>query len=300
MNIPSHKTSTKERPKKDGWDILDILLKGVLAVGVSGAATFYSITADQRAEDNRQAENARAAEDRNAQTLIQMVNARESADADLRARMFQTLMQHYFNREDIESQIVVLELIGLNFRDSMQIKPMFEQIDRKLAHDDSAAGSLHRKLLRNAARTIISDQLHQIERAKDGYVCRSKGVPLGAIWEPDCLPGTKLALVTVAEDKVSIRPITDGDSNSNNTSSNTNDTNDQAQAFDVTYFDMPMVDFTVYPDAELKYAVVLTGVDAKSRTADLALAVLPTAIFNSQHNSYQFDALLYQYLPTKE
>ncbi|MDX2507824.1 MAG: hypothetical protein QNL62_25565 [Gammaproteobacteria bacterium] len=280
--------------KKDIWDIIDIFLKGVLAVVVSGALTYYSINADdraaaiQKAENRRaaasqKAENERAEQNRKAQTLIQMVNARESAESDLRAKMFQTLMQHYFSRDDIESQIVVLELIGLNFRDSMQIKPMFEQLDRQLRREDDSKTERLRELLRDAASAIIKDQLRQIKRAKDGYVCRSPTLDEGEPWTPpdDCNFSRKLTLSKVAKDYVEITPP-----------------GADAEPFTVTYYDMPMVDFTHEPN--IKYAVVLIDTDPKEKKATLGLSVLPTAIFNSQVNSYQFDALLFHYLPQKD
>jgi hypothetical protein len=37
-----------DRKKKDVWDILDIIAKGVLAIAVSGGIAFYGIVVDER------------------------------------------------------------------------------------------------------------------------------------------------------------------------------------------------------------------------------------------------------------
>ena len=131
-----------ERTKKDFWDIVEVVGKSVLAIDVTGGIAFYGIVVESRLKEEERARADLAAANREAQTLIQLVNARESATANLRAQMFKTLLETFFDPKSAESQIVVLELIGLNFRDSIQIKPMcFQFVEAQVLRDPGHAGN---------------------------------------------------------------------------------------------------------------------------------------------------------------
>ena len=112
------------------------LIGTLVTVLIPTSFAFYQWTSGKAATERvRITEKQRAAQkswERKQETMIQLINAREAADTDLRARMFNSLLQHYFKQRDYRTQIAILELIGLNFRDSVQIKPMFEMLDADL------------------------------------------------------------------------------------------------------------------------------------------------------------------------
>jgi hypothetical protein len=275
--VSSSKNGGKK--EKDRWDKADVLLKGLLAVAVSGGITFFGICAEssrtERAETRQQAE-----------TLIQLMNARESAHSSLRSNMFDTLMQLYFDREDDASQIVALEVIGLNFRDALQIKPLFESLDRRLAVSDPTNS---RETLRDAARNIIRDQLGQIELAKDGHVCKAEITKGGRAVSPECGPWLALRLLDVTEDEIRIQ-------------ANTRDRRlveniEEGEDFGVSYFDMPMVDYThvALGGEPLQYSIVLIKPKPESRTAEIALAILPTRSYRA-NSPYEFSEMVGDFL----
>jgi regulator of replication initiation timing len=268
---------TDERRPKDIWDKIDVIAKGILAVTVPAVIAFYSITLEQ---NRAKAEEA----DRQARTIVQLANARETETANLRSKMFETLLQHYFEKQDDETRIVVLELIGLNFRDAIQIKPLFERLDRELTHKPVNA----REMLRDASHRIIQDQLEQVRMSKDGHVCYVE-LTGKERKNPDCMPILSIALNSVGEDVISIN------TNTKNGKLLNGDESQAGDSFKVSYFDMPMVDFSTIEDISLRYSVVLLKADPTSSKATIAIAVLPTAAISKQ-SSYAFDELLNNYV----
>ena len=256
--------------KKDWWDRFDIVAKGIIALFVSGGLTYYGMVIDGRRAD---AEN----EDRQARTLVQLVSAREQAATDLRARMFDTLLQNYFSKEDPLSRIVALELIGLNFKNTIQIKPLFEQLNRQFIEIETDEARRGIQMLRRAAKRLIKDQLIQIGLAEEGMVTRET-LPVGGEL-PGLISGVRMLVHSLDED--GIRILVERD--------------DVQSSFHVTYYDMPLVDFSVDDDSGLKYAVVLEEARPGVQEADIAIAVLPQESFSAQ-NTYRFDELLSRFI----
>lgn len=298
--------------QKDIWDKVDIIVKGLSAILVSGFIGFYAVFVQEanrleetaRQEANRIEETKRQEENRKVQTLIQLINSREESDADLRGRMFDTLLKNFFNKGDPESQIVALEMIGLNFRNTLQIKPMFNQLDRQLTRDllenpENQTLSQQRAMLRKAARAIIRDQLTQIDIANDGDVCQLKlnfftdKVPKFA----DCFASHAFRLVYTGSDSVRIQaykpPEIDLNLNPQQQVPDQNNMVPQGGSFSVTYYDMPMSDYTQLSGGALYYSLVL--LDVKNGEAELAVAVLPPIDYSSR-KAYQFDQMVDEWI----
>ena len=319
-----------EPSKKDIWDKIDIVAKGILAIVVSAGLAYYTSVVQ---EDNRQAQfqiqrqdqnfrfdqqekNRRAQfesqqEDRKAETLIRLVSSREASDSSLRSRMFDTLLKSFLNENETQSQIVALQMIGLNFRDTLQIKPMFEHIDRQLDEEftkdcNNPENVALKRRLHSAARTIIKDQLLQIELSEEGYVCQISldyGAQAKRI-DSDCVLNLAFELVDpdpahppscsdqVLPDTVRVQAF---EKNFDKAKKYPDDESKhwvrQGRPFNVSYFDMPMVDYTRLGGA--RYSLVL--LDINDRGAELALALLPPDDFSSR-NAYLFDQLLSQYI----
>lgn len=293
-----------ETSKKDAWDKADIIAKGLAAIVVSGVIAFYTIFVQ---EENRLQLSKNQEENRKVQTLIQLINSREASDSNMRGKMFDTLLNNFFNKGDPESQIVALEMIGLNFRNTLQIKPMFNQLDRQLVKDSKAdpGNETHaelRALLRKAARAIIRDQLNQIEIASGGNVCKLK-LSFGTELEPKfakCFSSHAFKLVDSSSDSVRIQaykaPEIDLSLTDQAEIEKQNKWIPQGASFSVTYFDMPMTDYTQLPDGSLYYSLVLlNSKDGESGEAEVAVAVLPPVDYSSG-KAYQFDQLVDEWI----
>ena len=121
----------KVNSTKDRWDKLDVIFKAFAGILISGAIAFYGIKST-----TKQTEIAES--NRRAQILVQTMNHRETSASQMRAQMFKTLMEHYFKEKDDENtQIIILELIGLNFQDHIHLKPLFKGLDTKLTKNSS-------------------------------------------------------------------------------------------------------------------------------------------------------------------
>lgn len=260
---------------------------GTVAVGllVTGGIQWYGMRNEQAARD-------RSESTQQAQVAIQLANARERALSDLRAQMFNALLQNYFKQATERERIAILELIGLNFRDAVQIKPMFELLDAQLRTRKGAADTAPlRRELRRAVRLITQDQLNQIRQAREGAVCRMT-LRVGRPDTPECFPRLTIRLEAVDQSRIQVRTNSLGGALLAETDLEAGD------RFEVTYFDMPMVDYTAVvssgPEPWL-YSVVLLEANPAKKTAEVALALLPVSAVGAQHR-YAFDELLARYL----
>ena len=73
---------------------------------------------------------------------IQLINAREKANNDLRASMFKTLIEFYQKDPNEMSAVLLLELVGLNFKDTVLLKPVFEKLYEDEAKSEGQRGRL--------------------------------------------------------------------------------------------------------------------------------------------------------------
>ena len=286
-----------ERSDKDLWDKFETIFKTFIVLLVTTGIGIYTFRVSENnrqeqaqiQEKNRNMQIELQEDNRAAQTLIQMMNARETAMSSLRTSMFSALLDHFLKEDDVESQIVMLEMIGLNFHDSIQIKPMFERLDRKLDNDSNPSFTL-RVLLRDAARTIIYNQLGQIQLTDDGNFCKFS-LHKGESINPECLNQLELKLIDVLDDHILVRTNTkDGQFVDFKKLRETDEGEIDPTAsdfFSVTYFDMPMIDYTqVNSDVPIRYSVVLLEVEPDKAT--IAVSMLPTADFSAD-NRYLFD-----------
>ena len=301
---------TDEPRRKDFWDKLDIVVKGFLGVVVTGIVTAFGFYLNHQ-QNAINVENSKIEEDnRQARTLVQLVNSRETAMVQLRSEMFKSLLDKYLTGEDLESKIAVLEMIGLNFRDAIQIKPLFEHLDQQLprspdnhaakkiagrgtaetsAHFETASGATApapRTKLRNAAGRVIKDQLDQVRMTEDGAVCEMTLIEREDATLVPCLANLKLLLSEVNDRGIRIRPES-GSANFHMEARLTK------EGFFVSYFDMPMVDFTSmdFGFGKIRYSVVLREASVKDGSATIAVAVLPATALTKQ-NAYLFDELV--------
>ncbi|MBT8438502.1 MAG: hypothetical protein KJO91_02160, partial [Gammaproteobacteria bacterium] len=136
--------------------ISSFLVTIVVTGGLTLFGTYYERQMSIEAEKSRKAE-----------MTIQLINAREKANNDLRASMFKTLIDFYQKDPNEMSSVLLLELVGLNFKDTVLLKPVFEKLYR-----DEMSSVEQKKALRSASRKIVSDQLVAIGQARDGQVCR--------------------------------------------------------------------------------------------------------------------------------
>ncbi|MCI0569544.1 MAG: hypothetical protein L0Y66_02220 [Myxococcaceae bacterium] len=240
------------------WRVLDLLVKGLAAVLISGAITLYGIRSDDRqartSEENRKAQFKLSEKNRQATVLVETIRSRETAAADMRAKMFGTLLEHYFGNpgNDSESRVAILEMIGHNFEEDLNLKPLFLQLEKELLKKNPG----HQGALRAAARNVRQDELEKIIGA-GGEVCRLR-LSIGQQSTGDCVAPVEVKLLDVAEDHIGVSstPLEEG-------------------RRVVTYYDLPLMNNRRL--GELRYALVLEETDAKGGEATLLVVRLPHA-----------------------
>lgn len=106
-----------EPKPRDVWDKLDIVLKGLLPVAVAAVGYFGTsyLSSQQRAESTRQFYTSLQAQ-------------RETADGNLRKEMFSYVIGNFLGKveDDPQKRVVGLEMLALNFHDSFDLLPLFE------------------------------------------------------------------------------------------------------------------------------------------------------------------------------
>lgn len=254
---------------------------------ISGLATVllgvYARWSEERAQERaRSAEKTRVA--------IDLVNAREKASTELRAKMFESLLQNYFRDAGELEQITILSMIALNFRDAVQIRPMLELLNYRISQNaDEEKRTQLRNDLRRAARLVIKDQLEQIRMSKDGEVFYQT-IAVSDSVRVHCGPDTSLRLVEIKDDFTV------------NLQATRHDGSTTEKPFDVSYLDMPMVDYKIVRSSAAepwRYAVVLQDISLERKSADIAIACLPVSQVGPERR-YAFDELLEKYLfPTE-
>jgi len=253
---------------KDHWDKIGILLQPLGGLLTATAVAYVGLMGSRVLEE-------RQSSDSNSRLYSELMSRREEAESTLRKDVLGAILQEYLQAgpADLDAKVLQLELLSNNFHESLDLRPLFHDLQRKLLKLP-AAPDRNELLARieSLAREVTSKQLFTLQ----GRGARFSGlvdleavdaagagsVPLTA--EPQKLQiGTEtctLAVLVRSVDRATktlrVRLETNecGDATATNlkTATNLNTT------FDVGYFDFPIIDNTRLPN-NWRCAVVLTN-----------------------------------------
>jgi hypothetical protein len=96
-------------------------------------STAFQQSANERSRKEIAAANERASADNRARLYTELLQKREDADAGVRRDVFNKLVDKYMVQSDLDSRLVMLELLALNFHESLTLSPLFWQLDRHIA-----------------------------------------------------------------------------------------------------------------------------------------------------------------------
>jgi hypothetical protein len=259
---------------KDFWDKAGVLLHPVgglltaLAVAVVGMKGSQVLDRRQAAETN-------------ARLYSELMSRREESESNLRKDMFAEILKPLLNPSagDLDARVLQLELLAYNFHDSLNLKPMFIDLQRRLvASNDPARGAYLDRVTR-VAREITAKQIFSLEGHGDSFR-RSVdleefdrtgrfGVALEA--ETVDVAGTRcqvgLRILDVDRRlqqlrlRLEVRPAEDTPGQA-----------DTRAIFDVGFFDLPLIDNTRLANG-LLCAVTLSAFTKES--ADLTTVCFP-------------------------
>jgi hypothetical protein len=128
--------------------------------------------------------NQRQQDDTNKRLYAEMMGRREEADSNLRKDMFNSILATFMakdpngkvsSEELIRQQILSLELLAANFNDSLDIGPLFKDVQRRIALEERKTNAELRARLETVAQQVIEHQLTVVSDV--GSVERGATVP---------------------------------------------------------------------------------------------------------------------------
>ena len=112
--------------------------------------------------------NERQQIDNNVRLYAEMMGRREEADSNLRKDMFNSILTTFMARdpngrlsdaEQIRQQILSLELLAYNFHESLDIGPLFKDVERRIRLNREDADPELQQRLESVALQVIEHQL---------------------------------------------------------------------------------------------------------------------------------------------
>jgi hypothetical protein len=139
------------------WLIEKLTLPLVLAA----ITIFFQWNANQRSRDEIDAADQRAKTESRTRLYTELLHKREDADTAVRRAVFDKLMDSYLSPapKDLDDKLVALELLAVNFHDSLNLSPLFWQIDRQITSLGNRADPLLREHLTRVSQGVKDRQM---------------------------------------------------------------------------------------------------------------------------------------------
>jgi hypothetical protein len=147
-----------EKKHKDLWDKAAILLAPIGGLLTAFAVAFVGMKGSQLLE-------RRQSLDTNARLYSELMSRREEAEASLRKDMFQSIITSFLTptTDGLSARVLNLELLAYNFHDSLNLKPLFLEVQRQLRRSSDPEKADYLARLNRVAREISAKQLFALE-----------------------------------------------------------------------------------------------------------------------------------------
>ncbi len=110
---------------------------------------------------------ARQATEARLRLYTELLSKREEMDTGVRRGVFDKVLESYLKpgSEDLEQKLVALELLALNFHDSLNLSPLFWQLERQTGRSSAPAAQkgFWREQLERIARKVKDRQVEVLE-----------------------------------------------------------------------------------------------------------------------------------------
>ena len=139
--------STEDK-QRDIWDYIEILGRPIsafftaLAIALIGyfgqlALSDRESKLNERLLVQQQEETKRAAQEQNYRLYTELMSRREVTESDLRKDMFAAILSDFFKKadhdnKDISGRLLKLEMLALNFGESLSLSPLFLEMDEDI------------------------------------------------------------------------------------------------------------------------------------------------------------------------
>src|SRR5262245_22843612 len=240
------------------WKALDLFVKATAGALIAAAVALFGYW--------MQEEQRRAAEE-NAQlrALVEFNSAQKTLDVNVGMQLLSKFVDYYLKPapESFEANrqtLLMLRLLSLNFQDvPINLKPLFEDLDKRLRESGQASAPELRAQLVEIAQEVANRQAYRFAYV-GGILAKPVRVQQGkeVSFQDQGLPLT-LKIVSIGDDHVMVVLTEQGSANPR-----------EFEPFMVSYFDVPMVD-NVKLDKTNRVAVLLLGVEKDKSSAQLRL-----------------------------
>ena len=151
--------------RKDLWDKAGVLLQPVGGSLAALAVAFVGMRGTQVLNDRQAAET-------NARLYSELMSRREEAESALRKDMFVSIIDSFLRPQpnDLGSMVLNIELLAYNFHESLNLKPLFLDLQRRLREaPPGASRDQYRQRIDRVAREITARQLFSLEGHGDSF-----------------------------------------------------------------------------------------------------------------------------------
>ena len=148
-----------DAPKtRDFWDKFQIVLQPLGGLLTAFAVAYVGMTGSQLLE-------RRQSMDTNARLYSELMSRREEAESSLRKDMFVSIISTFLKpgATDPAAKVLNLELLAYNFHDSLNLKPLFLDIQRQLRKSSDPERDDYLQRINRVAREITAKQLFALE-----------------------------------------------------------------------------------------------------------------------------------------
>ncbi len=287
--------------ERDAWDKAEIILKpvGGLLTAVAVAILGFISSAYLRDRERRESQLQERLQTRetNARLYSELTSRREESESSLRKDMFKSIIDSFLRsgQKTTEQDVLNLELLVYNFHESLNLKPLFQHIQRQVENSPRQKEYLAR--LNRVAEEVSKKQMIVIGEGGTTFDAtvnlktlsfRGPSGDVSSLARDLELDGMRrnFKLEVLGADikgeglqlRVTVR--TGQGSRVETTSTE----------FWLDYFDFPMIDNTRLPNDQ-RFAMVLNNFDAAGGSADLTLVFFPGKYTGLREKPYYDEVL---------
>jgi hypothetical protein len=288
-----------EPQKRDKWDKWMILLQPLGGILTALAIGFIGVFTSTKLESYKDKENR-------AQLYIELMSRREESESALRKDMFASIMNSFLgNEKDVpETRLLKLELLTYNFHESLNLKPLFEELNRQISREIVGDPERKKEAMDRLNRSAKEISKKQTASLKGGGAAFSKTIAFdengranpGAVYEDTLtLDGitrkfslrvlnanpearTLDVFLTVNSIRDSLHALFKANGRVENVSA----------SFNVGFFDFPMID-NVRLSSDQRCAIVLR--DFKKTSAEVTVIYFPGSHASLKEKPYYQEVL---------
>lgn len=280
--------------KKDFWDKLKIVLQpmgGLLTALAIALFGFFSSSFMNR----------RQAIETNTRLYTELMSKREESESALRKDMFVSIINTFLkaDKSDLGSQVLNLELLAYNFHESLNLKPLFIDLKKRIAQgsenastrEDRARFDEYRMRLESVAREITRKQVVVLEGVgkKADRTIDLEGDPTENSLDPVTLEldsiSTTFSIDVLDVDRqareIMVEMIIE-------TPDPVEGRQMKTVTFTVSFFDFPMIDNTRLAHGQRCAAVLNNFTD---QAADITLVLFPGAYASLKEKPYYSEVI---------